>query len=68
LKIKTAAGREVERQRFDIPSPPPTAKNPTLEGVRATYSARLVTNIKRVPEEILEASLAANRLHIPRPL
>jgi 2-hydroxy-6-oxonona-2,4-dienedioate hydrolase len=43
-------------------APPPAAKNPTLEGVRAAYSARLVTDIRRVPEEMFEASLAANRL------
>ena len=43
-------------------APPPAAKNPTLEGVRAVYSARLVTDIRRVPDEMFEASLAANRL------
>jgi len=42
--------------------PPPAATNPTLQSVRAGYSARLVTDMRRVPEEMFEASLAANRL------
>jgi len=42
--------------------PPPTAKNPTIEGVRAAYGASLVADVKRVPEEMFDASLAASRL------
>ena len=43
-------------------APPPAAANPTIESVRAGYAARLVADIKRVPQEMLEASLAANLL------
>jgi pimeloyl-ACP methyl ester carboxylesterase len=43
-------------------APPPAPKIPTIESVRATYVARLVADVTRVPHEMLEASLAANRL------
>lgn len=43
-------------------APPPASRTPTIEGVRAGYAARSVADIERVPQEMLEATLAANRL------
>ncbi len=42
--------------------PPPAKKPPTIEGVRAAYAARLVADIKRVPEEFLQVDLANKRM------
>lgn len=45
------------------PHPPaPATKPPTIESVREGYRARSVANIARVPDELLEAALAARRL------
>jgi pimeloyl-ACP methyl ester carboxylesterase len=43
------------------PKPPPAAKNPTPESIRGFYAARLVADVKRVPEE-LAVDLAGRRL------
>jgi pimeloyl-ACP methyl ester carboxylesterase len=43
-------------------APPPASRAPTIEGVRAAYAGRLVADVKRVPEEMIKATLAANRL------
>jgi pimeloyl-ACP methyl ester carboxylesterase len=44
------------------PTPPPAAKNPTPESIRGFYAARLVAEVKRVPEEFLAVDLAGRRL------
>jgi pimeloyl-ACP methyl ester carboxylesterase len=46
----------------EVHPPPPAQKAPTLETVRDTYAARQVADIKRVPQELLEATVAARRL------
>lgn len=46
----------------EVHAPPPAQKAPTIETVRATYAARQVADIKRVPQELLEATVAARRL------
>ena len=46
----------------DTPLPPPAAKKPTLEGIRALYRTRLAADVERIAPEILEEDLAARTL------
>jgi pimeloyl-ACP methyl ester carboxylesterase len=46
----------------NAPVPSPAPKNPTIEGKRAQYEARLVANVARVSSEMLEQDLAAAKL------
>jgi acetyl esterase len=43
-------------------SPPPSSKDPVIQAVQGAFAERLVADIKRVPEELLQAELANQRL------
>ncbi len=43
-------------------SPQKSAKDPVFQGVRGAFAARLVADINRVPDELLQAELANQRL------
>jgi pimeloyl-ACP methyl ester carboxylesterase len=43
-------------------APPPATKNPTIDGVRAAIGARQVADVRRVPDEYVQAAMAARRL------
>jgi pimeloyl-ACP methyl ester carboxylesterase len=42
--------------------PPPAGKDPVIQAVRGAFAARLVANIERVPDEVLQAELTNQRL------
>src|SRR5262245_46787586 len=49
---------------LEVPTspPPPAGKDPTIHAVRGAFAARLVADISRVPDELLQAELANQRL------